>query len=152
NVAGTVREMQLRVALDSASSLNETHVPVPLVMWPRRGAAMFVADDRAGAVDAGKADATRVTATFTQPSRGRYRVFLFIAQQPVDLVRSYAALSALPAVPPRWAFAPQQWRNAWTSGAEMLGDADAMRTRHIPGSVMWIDNPWETGYNSFDVD
>jgi alpha-glucosidase (family GH31 glycosyl hydrolase) len=152
NVAGTVREMSLRIDLTSDSSLNETHVPVPLVLWPRRSAAMFVADDRPGALDLGAADPTRVTATFTLPVRGAFRVYLYTAQTPLDLVRQYVALTTKPAVPPRWAFAPQQWRNAHNATSELLDDAQQMRTRQIPGSVMWIDNPWQTAYNSFVID
>lgn len=152
NVAGTVREMSLRIDLASDSSLNETHVPVPLVMWPRRGAAMFIADDRPGAIDLGAADPTRVTATFTLPARGAFRIYLYTAQTPLDLVRQYVSLTTKPAVPPRWAFAPQQWRNVHDATSELLDDAQQMRTRDIPGSVMWIDNPWQTAYNSFVID
>ncbi len=152
NVAGTVREMSLRVDLTSDSSLNETHVPVPLVMWPRRTAAMFIADDRPGALDLGATDPTRVTATFTLPVRGVFRIYLYTAQTPIDLVRQYVALTTKPAVPPRWAFAPQQWRNAHNATSELLDDAQQMRARAIPGSVMWIDNPWQTAYNSFVID
>jgi len=152
NVAGTVREMSFRVDPTAESGLNESHVPVPLVLWPRRGIGLFVADDRPGALDLGATDAQRVTATFTLPARGVYQIFLYTAPAPLDLVRRYATLTAHPMFPPRWAFAPQQWRNAWTSSDEMRGDADAMRVRHIPGSLMWIDNPWETAYNDFVVD
>ncbi|HEU0032987.1 MAG TPA: glycoside hydrolase family 31 protein [Kofleriaceae bacterium] len=152
NVAGTVRELQLRLDPDSESSLNETHVPVPLVLWPRRGIGMFVADDRPGALDLGAAQADRVAATFTLPARGTYAIYLFTAATPLDLVRTYTALTTKPAVPPRWAFAPQQWRNVWDSADQVRGDATEMRTRHIPGSVMWIDNPWQTAYNTFVVD
>ena len=153
NVNGTVREMSLRVDLTSASSLNETHVPVPLVIWPRRSAAMFIADDRPGAIDLGKSQPGTVKATFNLPARGTYRVYLYTTSKtPVDLVRTYVALTAKPAVPPRWAFTPQLWRNAWQSGAEMRGDANELRARKIPGSVMWIDNPWQTAYNTHVVD
>jgi len=152
NVAGTVRELQLRVDTGSESSLNETHVPVPLVLWPRRGIGLFAADDRPGALDIAAAAADRATATFTLPARGAYRVFIYRAPSPIDLVRRYVALTAPPAVPPRWAFAPQQWRNVWTSSDEVRGDAAEMRSRRIPGSVMWIDNPWQTAYNTFVVD
>ncbi len=152
NLAGTVREMSLRVDTQSDSSLNETHVPVPLALWPRRGAGLFVADDRPGAFDLGAADPTSVTATFTLPARGTYRVYLYTAEQPLDLVRTYVALTAKPAVPPRWAFAPQQWRNVHNNTAEILDDMTEMRTRRIPGSVMWIDNPWQTAYNTFVID
>lgn len=152
NVAGAVREMSLRVDTASASSLNETHVPVPLVLYPRRGAGVFVADDRPGALDLGKTSADRVTATFNLPVRGTYRIYLYTAAAPLDLVRTYVALTAKPAVPPRWAFTPQLWRNAWNDGAELRGDATELRTRKIPGSVLWIDNPWQTAYNTHIVD
>ena len=152
NVAGTVREMSLRIDFASDSSLNETHVPIPLVLWPRRTAGMFIADDRPGALDLGAADPAQVTATFALPAHGAFRVYLYTAQTPIDLVRQYAALTSMPAVPPRWAFAPQQWRNAHNATSELLDDAQQMRTRKIPGSVMWIDNPWQTAYNSFVID
>lgn len=155
NVAGTVREMSLRVDLMSASSLNETHVPVPLVIWPRRQAAMFIADDRPGAIDLGKSTPGTVRATFDLPARGTYRVYLYTNGHQgtsLDLLRTYTALTARPAVPPRWAFTPQLWRNVWTNGTEMRGDANELRARRIPGSVMWIDNPWQTAYNTHLVD
>ena len=152
NVAGTVRAMQLQIDLESASSLNETHVPVPLVLWPRRGAGLFVADDRPGALDLGATDATRVTATFTLPARGAYRIYLYTADAPLELVRRYVALTGPPAVPPRWAFAPQQWRNVHDHTGQLLDDMAEMRARGIPGSAMWIDNPWQTGYNTFVID
>ena len=152
NVAGTVREMQLRVDPKAESGLNETHVPVPLVMWPREDLAMFVADDRPGAMDLGATDPTRVTATYSLPARGAYRIYFVKGTQPIDLVRKYVQLTTKPAVPPRWAFAPQLWRNEWDNTDQMLGDASMQRTLHIPGSVMWIDNPWETAYNDFTID
>ena len=152
NVHGAVREMALRVDPASDSGLNETHVPVPLVLWPREGVGMLVADDRPGALDLGAAQADRVTATFALPARGAFRFYLYKASSPLELVRKYIRLSAKPAVPPRWAFAPQQWRNEWTDTSQMLGDAATMRQLHIPGSVMWIDNPWETAYNNFTLD
>ena len=152
NVTGAKREMQLRVDPMSESSLNETHVPVPVLLWPRRHIGWFVADDRPGAFDIGATDPTRATATFTLPVRGVYRAYIYRTIAPLDLVRGYTTLTAKPAVPPRWAFAPQQWRNVWNSSTEVRDDAGEMRTRKIPGSLMWIDNPWQTAYNTFVVD
>lgn len=154
NVAGTVREMELRVDLDSESGLNETHTPVPLVLWPRHGLGALFADDRPAALDLGKTDQERVVATFTLPARGAFKVFLYSAapDAPLDLVRDYVALTTKPAVPPKWAFAPMLWRNAWASGAELRADADQQRSLKVPGSTIWIDNPWQTAYNTFDID
>lgn len=152
NVAGTVRELSLRVDPASESSLNETHVPVPLVLWPKSGIGMLAADDRPGALDLGKTSSDRVTATFTLTDRGTYQFFLYTAPAPLDLVRTYVELTTKPALPPRWAFAPMQWRNALMNGDELRDDMDQMRSRNIPGSTIWIDNPWQTAYNSFVVD
>jgi alpha-D-xyloside xylohydrolase len=149
---GQVREAQFRVDLEMESSINEVHVPVPLAMWPRRGAGLFVADRRTGAFDLGAARPGEVLVTFGPAARGPLPVHLFVAAEPLDLVRRYVALTARPAVPPRWALAPQQWRNAHESSDEMRQDAHAMRQLGVPGSVMWIDNPWQTGYNTFVVD
>lgn len=152
NVAGTIREMALRVDPSSESSLNEVHTPVPLVLWPKSGVGMLAADDRPGAIDLAKTSPDRVLTTFTLPARGTYKFYLYTAAQPLDLVRRYVALTTKPALPPRWAFAPQQWRNVWPDAAEVRLDANEMRTRKIPGSLMWIDNPWQTAYNSFVID
>jgi alpha-D-xyloside xylohydrolase len=154
NAAGQVREAQFRVDFDSESGLNEQHVPVPLALWPRLGAGMFVEDRRSGAFDLGATDPGLVTATFNLPARGPYRMHLFTADpaEPLDLVRRYVALTAKPAVPPRWAFAPMQWRNEHASSDEVLEDAQQMRALGIPDTTIWIDNPWQTGYNTFVFD
>jgi len=127
-------------------------VPVPVALWPARGAGVLVADDRPGAFDVAAARADRVLATYTLSTPGPVTAHLFTGDQPLDLPRRYVAMTAPPALPPLWAFAPQQWRNVWASSDEMRGDAHAMRDNGIPGSTMWIDNPWQTGYNDFTFD
>lgn len=159
DAVGQVREAQFRVDAASESGLNEAHVPVPLALWPRQGIGLFVKDRRVGAFDVGATRPTELLATFGLPERGPFR-FHFIHGDPggarvapLELVRRYVrASNALPAVPPRWAFAPQQWRNEHRSTAEVLDDARRMRALGIPGSTMWIDNPWQTGYNTFVFD
>jgi alpha-D-xyloside xylohydrolase len=158
DAAGRVIEMQLRVDAASASGLDEAHAPVPLALWPRRGAGLFIADRRPGAFDVGAARPDALLATFTLPARGPLGAHLFVGGDPavpgaaLALVRAYTTLTARPAVPPRWAFAPMQWRNVGQSSAEVRGDADTLRALAIPGSTLWIDNPWQTAYNDFTFD
>ena len=152
DASGDVRELQFRVDGDSESGTNEVHAPVPLALWPRRGLGVFVRDRRVGAFDLGQARPGAVLATFGLPERGPLPVELFVAATPLDLVRGYALLTVPPAVPPRWALAPQQWRNEHHSSDEVRDDAHQMRALGIPGSTMWIDNPWQTGYNTFTFD
>ncbi|HUH05751.1 MAG TPA: glycoside hydrolase family 31 protein, partial [Kofleriaceae bacterium] len=130
----------------------ETHVPVPLALWPARGAAVLVRDERPGAFDIGASRADAVLATYTLASPGPLAVQLFTEDDPLGLLRGYAALTATPALPPKWAFAPQQWRNEHRNRQEVLDDAYRMRAEGIPGSTMWIDNPWQTAYNDFTFD
>ena len=152
DAAGSVREMQFRIDLDSESSLNETHVPVPLSLWPARGVGVFVEDPRAGAFDVAAARTDRVLATFTLAEPGPLHAHIYTADEPLALLRRYVELTAPPALPPMWAFAPQQWRNEHDSSAQVIEDADAMRSLGIPGSTIWIDNPWQVDYNDFRFD
>jgi hypothetical protein len=152
DASGQVRELQFRPDARYESGINEAHVPVPLALWPGRGVGWFIRDRRVGAFDLGATRPGEVLATFGLPERGPLRFELFTAAEPLDLVRAYVAATARPALPPRWAFAPQQWRNEHRSTAELLDDARQMRALGIPGSTMWIDNPWQTGYNTFVVD
>ncbi|MCA9679539.1 MAG: hypothetical protein KC464_31195, partial [Myxococcales bacterium] len=152
DAAGQVRQAQFLLDTASESGLNEAHVPVPLALWPARDVGVFVEDRRVGAFDLGAARPGDALATFGLPARGPLPVQIFVAAEPLDLVRRYVALTVPPAVPPRWAFAPQQWRNEHHSSDEVRDDAGQMRALGIPGSVMWIDNPWQTAYNDFVVD
>ena len=149
---GLTREMQLRIDQRWESGLNEFHVPIPLALWPGRGVGVFVDDPRPALFDIGATRSDALLATFTQSEPGSLAAHVFTAAEPLELARTYAAITALPAVPPRWAFAPQQWRNEHNSSDEVRDDATQMRTLGVPGSTMWIDNPWQTAYNSFEFD
>ncbi len=60
--------------------------------------------------------------------------------------------AGLPRPLPRWALGPFYWRNTWDSQQQMIDDAVMMRTLHIPTTTMWIDNPWQTSWNTFVPD
>ena len=152
DASGQLREMQFRVDTASESSLNEAHVPVPLSLWPARGVGVFIEDRRPGAFDVGAAPDAGVWATWLLSRPGAMNAHIYTATEAVDLITGYIAMTAPPAVPPMWAFAPQQWRNAHESSQEVRDDALAMRANDIPGSTMWIDNPWQTAYNDFTFD
>ena len=145
---GVVRPMQMMVDMKIDTGLNEVHVPVPLAISPR-GWAMLVDDYHAGAFDVAKANKDRICATFFTH---KLTMYLMTDEDPLKLVERTVSLSAKPALPPEWAFAPQQWRNVLDSQAQLMGDAADMRKLKVPGSVVWIDNPWQTGYNSFLFD
>lgn len=143
---GVVREMQFRLDTGRESSLNELHVPVPLAISPARKLGYFAEDRHVGAFDVGAArqDATLVTFSTTQLTLHVYGGDAFA------VLDQYTAATGRPAVPPEWAFLPMQWRNEVANGDVVLQDAQRLRAEDIPGATLWIDNPWQTAYNSFD--
>jgi alpha-D-xyloside xylohydrolase len=142
---GQVREMQFRLEPQSESTLNEVHVPVPLALYPERNLGFFAEEPRVGAFDVGAERADRVLVTFATES---LRLVPY-GGTPFQVLDGYTARTGRPRVPPMWAFAPFQWRNDSTDGAEVVQDARDLRSHGIPGSCLWIDNPWQTGYNTF---
>lgn len=144
---GRIVPMQLHVG-GTASGTNEQHVPVPFLV-SSKGYGLFVETREAGAFDVGATEPGRVSATF---EGARATLHLFEDRDPLRVIAAYTATTGLPRLPPRWSFAPQQWRNEWRSGDEMLEDARRLRSEGIPTTTMWIDNPWQVSYNDGRID
>lgn len=144
---GRVVPMQLQVG-GTRSGTNEQHVPIPFLV-SSKGYGVFVETREAGAFDVASTSPDLVRATF---EGARAVVHLYENADPLRVVAAYTADTGLPRLPPRWAFAPQQWRNEWRSGAEMLEDARRLRSESIPTTTMWIDNPWQVSYNDGRID
>ena len=53
-------------------------------------------------------------------------------------------------LPPYWAFAPWQARDFYQNQAQVLEDIDKTRALGLPASVILIDSPWTTAYNSYE--
>jgi alpha-D-xyloside xylohydrolase len=52
-------------------------------------------------------------------------------------------------LPPYWAFAPWQARDYHQNQAQVQEDVDRTRELGLPASVILIDSPWTTAYNSY---
>lgn len=143
-----VREMQFRIDLAVETSLNEIHAPIPLAIYPRRQLALFAEERRPGAFDVGAGRAGAVLVTYASASLKLH----FLAGPPLALLDLYTQRTGRPHVPPDWSFAPMQWRNVHDDAAQVISDAQTIRDLDIPGSIVWVDNPWQTGYNTFEFD
>jgi alpha-D-xyloside xylohydrolase len=144
---GTVVPMHMAIDGDSSSGINEKHVPVPFVV-SSRGYGVFAKTHEAGAFDVARTDPAMVRATFEGRS---LEVFVYV-DQALEVVARFARQTGLPRPLPTWALSPMHWRNEWKSGDEAIADALELRKRKIPASCLWIDNPWQTGYNTFRFD
>lgn len=145
---GSLAAMHMELDLGRESGTNDRHVPVPLLV-SSRGWGVFVESREAGAFDVGAADPEVVRATF----EGRaMSVWIFVARDPLEVCAAFSRHVGLPRPLPRWALGPMLWHNEWTSQADLLGTAAELRKRHIPTTTLWIDNPWQTAYNTFRFD
>jgi alpha-D-xyloside xylohydrolase len=142
---GQAWPMQMRADGAFESSTNERHVPIPFVT-DKRGAALFVETHHPGVFDLARTTPSRLELTFAATT---LRAHFIAAPSAPAAVESLSRLTAMPRLPPTWAFAPFQWRNEHRNMAEVLEDARAMRTHAIPGGVVWIDNPWQTAFSTF---
>jgi len=139
------------------SGTNESHAPVPFVATSR-GLGLLVETERPGAFDVGATEAALVSRFHGGTLSLRLR-----AGAVLDNAAAHARLMGLPPRPPRWALAPQLWRNEnavsvdvdgtvlSTGQDRLLDDAQRLRDLGIPTTTLWIDAPWETGYNTFEL-
>lgn len=149
NQRGHVRAMQIELDLDLESSYNEVHVPVPFV-FGADGWGLGLRTDWPTVIDAASADPERVTAVVNAPTG--LDLVLLSEEDAAELPAAWSRATALPRRPPDWALAPMLWRNVNESGEQVLEDAAAIREGDFAFGVMWIDNPWQTTYNSMEPD
>ncbi len=84
----------------------------------------------------------------------RLRLVLFTGQSEnpgrfPDLLAAFAHLAGKVMLPPYWAFAPWQARDYHQNQQQVLEDIDKTRALGLPASVLLIDSPWATAYNSY---
>jgi alpha-D-xyloside xylohydrolase len=170
DLRGTVTPLVFLAPGETESGTNEAHVPVPFFATTR-GLGVLVDSEAVGAFDVGVSVANGLEVRLRAP-RLPLRVRAAapssdagskVAERVTDNVAAHARRMGLPKPPPRWALLPMQWRNdleteqdengALTStGTDMLlNDVAVLTALALPFSTVWIDAPWETGYNTFVV-
>ncbi|MCK6528298.1 hypothetical protein L6R50_12315 [Myxococcota bacterium] len=146
---GRLRTMQHELLPESEGGYNETHVPVPFLVGSG-GWGLGLETDWPAVFDCAAVEPGRVTATVNAPYGLDLR--LFSDPDPAEIPGQWARSTALPRRPPDWALAPMLWRNENRDGAQVLEDARAIRDHDLAFGVMWIDNPWQSSYNSMQPD
>ncbi len=79
----------------------------------------------------------------------RFRLVLFTMPEFPKILEAFTKLTQRAVVPPYWAFAPWMGRDFHRSEAEVREDVDKTRALGLPASVILIDSPWATAYNSY---
>jgi alpha-glucosidase (family GH31 glycosyl hydrolase) len=169
DLAGRLTPLVFSAPGQTESGTNEAHAPVPFLATSA-GLALLVETERVGAFDAATVPGILMARFHGASLPLRLRAGDVRGELPglrgeriTDNVAAHARLMGLPQAPPRWALAPMQWRNdlevqvdeagvVVDSGTDMLlRDVAAMVEHDLPFSTVWIDAPWETGYNTFVV-
>lgn len=122
-----------------------TYKPVPFCM-STRGYAFWLDSYGPGRFDLNATDRDHILLFYRAAS---LRLVVIDGPDMAAMLREYTRLSGRPRVPPAWSFAPWKSRNVHNNREEVLADAELMRRHDLPGSVIVIDSPWETGYNDF---
>lgn len=149
SVAHRGKSLAMQMELFSAEAMNnEAHVRIPVLVssgsWGVFGNSM-----RPAYFDVAESHPEVVRAVFNDPS---LKLYLMATPEPLAITERYVSLTAQPAIPPVWAFAPIQWRNEVAGQAEVLSDATEIRANQVPTGAIWIDRPFQTHYNSMDFD
>ena len=94
-------------------------------------------------------NATSSTDVIVTVAAEKLRVVLFRGPEFPKILEQFTGLTERAIVPPYWAFAPWMGRDFHQSEAEVREDVDRTRELGLPASVILIDSPWATSYNSY---
>ncbi|MEJ2503922.1 MAG: glycoside hydrolase family 31 protein, partial [Gemmatimonadota bacterium] len=124
-----------------------SYKPIPFVM-SSRGFGLWVDSWAPGSFDL---SATQRFSSVLRFPETRLRVVFFGGPGLPDILEAYTGLTGRSPVPPPWAFGLWKSRDVHHTADSVYADVDRLRGYGIPASVLVIDSPWETGYNTFVV-
>ncbi|HEY4361321.1 MAG TPA: TIM-barrel domain-containing protein [Bryobacteraceae bacterium] len=124
---------------------NDTYKPVPFFM-SLRGYGVWVDTYSDAVFDLNVSDATHIRIGV----RGKkLRFLLFEGPKFPTILDRFTAAAGRAELPPYWAFAPWKARDYHRNQQEVYEDIDHYRKLGLPASVILIDSPWATNYNTY---
>jgi alpha-D-xyloside xylohydrolase len=79
------------------------------------------------------------------------RVLFFEGPQFALILERFTGIVGRPRLPPYWAFAPWKSRNWHPNMEAVYEDIEKYRQLGLPASVLVLDSPWATNYNTFEI-
>ena len=141
-----------RILVNASSDIpgakgSGTYVPIPFFM-DLRGYGIWLDTYAEATFDLGASDHDAFVVRF----RDTHLRIVFIEgpQFPLILQR-YTGLVGRAKLPPYWAFAPWKSRNWHPDMAAVYEDIERYRQLGLPASVLVLDSPWATNYNTFEM-
>lgn len=124
-----------------------TYMPVPFFM-DLRGYGLWVDTYAEATFDLGVTDHDEFIVRLRDT---HLRILFFEGPQFPLILERYSGLVGRAKLPPYWAFAPWKSRNWHPNTAAVYEDIERYRQLGLPASVLVLDSPWATNYNTFEV-
>ena len=124
-----------------------TYAPIPFFM-ALRGYGVWVDTYAEAVFDLGVTDHDHFVVRLRDT---RLRIVFIAGPQLPDVLERYTGMVGRAKLPPYWAFAPWKSRNWHPDTAAVYEDVDRYRQLGLPASVLVIDSPWATNYNTFEI-
>ncbi len=146
NALNHARTVVLNSSQDNAIAKGSaTYKPIPFFM-STTGYGLWLDTTAEAMFDMNASNATDVIVDV--PAQ-KLRIVLFTGPEFPKILERFTALAGRAIVPPYWAFAPWMGRDYHQNAAQVLEDVDKTRSLGLPASVIVIDSPWTTSYNSY---
>ena len=81
----------------------------------------------------------------------KLRVVVFQGPEFAKILERFTGMTQRTILPPYWAFAPWMGRDFHQNDAQVKEDVEKTRALGLPASVILIDSPWTTSYNSYKL-
>ncbi|MDR3735015.1 MAG: glycoside hydrolase family 31 protein [Acidobacteriaceae bacterium] len=124
---------------------TSTYKPVPFFM-SLKGYGVWVDTTAEATFDLNVTDHDEVMVRW--PAE-RLRIVVFAGPGFPAILDHFTALAGRQQLPPYWALAPWVSRDYHKSDLEVQEDVDRTRALGLPASVLLIDSPWATNYNTY---
>jgi len=144
NHAHTIVRNASRDASDAKGAT--TYQPVPFFL-SLRGYGLWVDTFSDATFDLNVTERYRVR---IKVDAARLRFVLFEGPRFPTILDRFTALTGRLQLPPYWAFAPWKARDYHRNQQEVYEDIDRYRELGLPASVILIDSPWATNYNTYE--
>jgi alpha-D-xyloside xylohydrolase len=146
NTLNHARTVVMNSSQDNARAKGATtYKPVPFFM-STTGYGLWLDTTSEAVFDM---NATSATDVIVDVPAQKLRIVLFTGPEFPKILERFTALAGRAIVPPYWAFAPWMGRDYHQNAAQVLEDVDKTRALGLPASVIVIDSPWTTSYNSY---
>ncbi|HEY0306793.1 MAG TPA: TIM-barrel domain-containing protein [Acidobacteriaceae bacterium] len=130
---------------NGGSKGTSTYKPVPFYM-SLKGYGIWVDTTAEATFDLNVTDHDEVMVRWPA---SRLRIVVFAGPGFPAILDHFTALAGRQQLPPYWALAPWVSRDFHKNDAQVQEDVDRTRALGLPASVILIDSPWATNYNTY---